>query len=322
MYLTAYFYDPQKQKLKVCRSLEEFKANGPTVVTTGTFDGLHIGHRRILDRVNELAKSINGQSVLLTFFPHPRMVLNPDDHGLNLLTTQNEKIRLLEETGLDCLVIHPFTKDFSRTSSTDYIRNILVVGLQTKKLVIGYDHHFGKNREGSFEHLVECGPLYGFDVEEISAQDIDDVAVSSTKVRRALACGDVNTAESYLGYPFELTGTVIEGDKLGRTIGFRTANISVKEDYKMIPSNGIYACIAHLGTEKAIAMVNIGVRPTVEGSELRIEAHLLDFEKDIYGDKLRLQFKHRLRQEVKFSGLEELKAQLEKDRAQTRSLLQ
>lgn len=312
---------PQNQVLKVCRSLEEFEASGPTVVTTGTFDGLHIGHRRIIDRVNELAKSLNGQSVLLTFFPHPRMVLNPEDHGLNLLTTQDEKIRLLEETGLDCLVIHPFTKDFSRTSSTDFIRNILVDGLKTKKLVIGYDHHFGKNREGSFEHLVECGPLYGFDVEEISAQDIDDVAVSSTKVRRALADGDVNTAEAYLGYPFELNGMVIEGDKLGRTIGFRTANISVEEDYKMIPCKGSYACLAHFGNEKLKAMVNIGVRPTIEGSELRIEAHLLDFEKEIYGDRLRLQFKHRLRPEQKFDGLEELKAQLEKDREQTRSLL-
>ena len=291
------------------------------MVTTGTFDGLHIGHRRILDRVNELANSLNGQSVLLTFFPHPRMVLNPDDHGLNLLTTQDEKIRLLKEAGLDCLVIHPFTKDFSRTSSTDFIRNILVDGLQTKKLVIGYDHHFGKNREGSFEHLVECGPLYGFDVEEISAQDIDDVAVSSTKVRRALAEGDVSTAESYLGYPFELNGTVIEGDKLGRTIGFRTANISVEEDYKMIPANGSYACFAQVGKANFKAMVNIGVRPTVQGSELRIEAHLLDFEDEIYDKQLRLQFKHRLRPEEKFEGLEALKAQLEKDRVQTRSLL-
>lgn len=271
--------------------------------------------------MNELANNLNGQSVLLTFFPHPRMVLNPDDHGLNLLTTQDEKIRLLKEAGLDCLVIHPFTKDFSRTSSTDFIRNILVDGLQTKKLVIGYDHHFGKNREGSFEHLIECGPLYGFDVEEISAQDIDDVAVSSTKVRRALAEGDVSTAESYLGYPFELNGTVIEGDKLGRTIGFRTANISVEEDYKMIPANGSFACFAHVGKDKFKAMVNIGIRPTVQGSELRIEAHLLDFEDEIYDKQLRLQFKHRLRPEQKFEGLDALKAQLEKDREQTRSLL-
>ena len=291
------------------------------VVTTGTFDGVHIGHRQILERVKELAKGINGQSVLLTFFPHPRMVLNPNDHGLNLLTTQDEKIRLLEEVGLDHVVIHPFTRDFSRTSSMDFIRNILVEGLGTKKLVIGYDHHFGKNREGSFDHLVECGPLYGFDVEEIPAQDIDDVAVSSTKIRKALQAGDVETAEAYLGYPFELNGKVIEGDKLGRTIGFRTANINVEEDYKLIPAGGAYACLAEVNGTEYQCMVNIGVRPTVDGESLRIEAHLFNFEQEIYGENLSLKFKHKLREEQKFGGLEELKTQLEKDKANSIQLL-
>lgn len=303
--------------MKLHKSVQEFSSNKPTVVTTGTFDGVHIGHRRILERLKEVAGEINGESVLLTFFPHPRMVLYPDDHGLELLTTQEEKIRLLEEVGIDHLIIHPFTMEFSRTTSIDFVKGILTEELNTKKLVIGYDHHFGRNREGSFEHLVESGPLYGFDVEEIPAQDVDDISVSSTKIRKAVLGGDLETANRFLGHRYQLSGMVMEGDKIGRTIGFPTANIQVEEDYKLIPKEGAYACIAHIGDAQHRAMVNIGNRPTVDGKQLRIEAFLLDFDQNIYGEKLRIEFVSWLRDEVKFEGLEQLKSQLDKDRLRT-----
>ncbi|MDB4656185.1 riboflavin biosynthesis protein RibF, partial [Flavobacteriales bacterium] len=202
--------------MKVFHSIDDFKKVKGAVVTTGTFDGVHVGHRKIINRLNEIARKVGGESVLLTFHPHPRMVLFPDDHGLELISTMDEKIQLLEEAGVQNLIIHPFTKEFSRTTSLDFIRDILVEKIGTSVLVIGYDHHFGRNREGSFEHLKESGPLYGFDVEEISVQDVDDVAVSSTKIRKALHDGDIDTANKYLAHPFHLSGTVIHGDKLGR----------------------------------------------------------------------------------------------------------
>jgi len=307
--------------LKVYHSLEEFNVTVPTVVTTGTFDGVHIGHRKILDRLNELAKSVGGESVLLTFFPHPRMALYPDDHGLRLLTTQDEKIELLEETGIDILIIHPFTRHFSRTSSTDFVRGILSGQLQTRKLVIGYDHHFGKNREGSFEHLKESGPEYGFDVEEISALDVNEVAVSSTKIRKALDIGDVRTAGTYLGYSYRISGKVITGDKLGRTIGCPTANINVEEDYKLIPANGAYACHIYYKGEQFGGMVNIGHRPTVNGKDLRIEAHLFNFNKEIYGEDLTVEFVEKLRDEQRFNDMEQLRSQLRKDKEDSLILL-
>ncbi|MBI1286688.1 MAG: bifunctional riboflavin kinase/FAD synthetase [Flavobacteriales bacterium] len=307
--------------MKVYHSIEEFEKVNGAVVTTGTFDGVHIGHRKIIARINEIARKIDGESVLLTFHPHPRMVLFPDDHGLELITTLDEKIKLLEEAGVQNLIIHPFTREFSRTTSIDFIRDILVEKLGTSVLVIGYDHHFGRNREGSFEHLRESGPLYGFQVEEISAQDVDDVAVSSTKIRAALSHGDVATAAKYLSYMYELSGTVIHGDKLGRTLGYPTANVQVEDRNKVIPANGVYACYVLLGGRKFNGMLNIGTRPTVDGGARRIEVHIFELNEELYGQKITLQLKDRIRDEQKFDSVDQLKERLLIDKNEAEKIL-
>jgi riboflavin kinase/FMN adenylyltransferase len=296
--------------MKVYHSIEDFQQVKGAVVTTGTFDGVHVGHRKIINRLNEIARKIDGESVLLTFHPHPRMVLFPDDHGLELITTMDEKIQLLEDAGIDNLIIHPFTKEFSRKTSLEFIREVLVEKIGTSVLVIGYDHHFGRNREGSFEHLKESGPLYGFQVEEISVQDVDDVAVSSTKIRKALQEGDVATAAKYLSHPFELKGTVVHGDKLGRKIGFPTANIKVEEETKIIPANGVYGCYVLIGEENFKGMLNIGMRPTVDGEERRIEVNVFELERDFYGESITVILKDRIRDEKKFDNMEQLKERL------------
>lgn len=307
--------------LKVYHSIEEFRRVDGAVVTTGTFDGVHIGHRKIINRLNEVASKINGESVLLTFFPHPRMVLFPEDHGLELITTMDEKIKLLEEAGIDNLIIHPFTREFSRTTSLDFIREILVEKIGTDVLVIGYDHHFGKNREGSFEYLRESGPLYGFQVEEISVQDVDDVAVSSTKVRKALLDGDVATAAKYLAHPFQLSGEVIHGDKLGREIGFPTANLRIKDETKIIPANGVYAVYVYVDENKFNGMLNIGMRPTVNGEMKRVEVNIFDFDEEVYGSSITLQLVDRIRDEQKFENIEMLKQRLAIDKKLAEDLL-
>lgn len=272
--------------------------------------------------MREVANKVNGETVLLTFDPHPRMVLFPEDHGLQLLTTLDEKIALLEEAGVDNLIIHPFTREFSRTTSIDFVRDILVDKLGTYRLVIGYDHHFGRNREGSFEHLMEFGPLYGFEVEEIPALEVQDVSVSSTKVRKALEDGDIVTASNYLGAHYRLNGFVIEGNKIGRTLGYPTANIRVSDANKLIPSHGVYAVAVFIDGQKFKGMLNIGHRPTVNALQSRtIEVHILDFEGDLYGLSIEILFIQRVRDEQKFNGLDELRAQLHKDREQTLSIL-
>ena len=307
--------------MKVYHSIDEFQQVKGAVVTTGTFDGVHVGHRKIINRLNEIARTIDGESVLLTFHPHPRMVLFPDDHGLELITTMDEKIELLEDAGIDNLIIHPFTKEFSRKTSLEFIREVLVEKIGTSVLVIGYDHHFGRNREGSFEHLRESGPLYGFKVEEISVQDVDDVAVSSTKIRNALHDGDVSTASKYLSHPFQLKGTVVHGDKLGRKIGFPTANIQIDSDSKIIPANGVYACYVLLGEDKLKGMLNIGMRPTVSGEERRIEVHVFDLNREFYGESITLKLKERIRDEEKFESVEQLKERLAVDKEIATSML-
>jgi riboflavin kinase/FMN adenylyltransferase len=308
--------------LRIFRSIEAFEGTRNAVVTTGTFDGVHVGHRKIISRMREVAKKVDGETVLLTFDPHPRTVLFPDDHGLLLLTTLDEKIALLEEAGVDNLIIHPFTREFSRITSIDFVRDILVEMLGTYRLVIGYDHHFGRNREGSFEHLVEFGPLYGFEVEEIPALEVQDVSVSSTKIRKALEEGDVATATEYLGAHYRLNGFVVEGNKIGRTLGFPTANIRVENTNKQIPADGVYAVIVVVNGKKLKGMLNIGQRPTVNALQSRtIEVHIIDYEGDLYGSSIELQFIHRVRNEQKFNGLDELRTQLEKDKVQTLSML-
>lgn len=291
------------------------------MVTTGTFDGVHLGHRKVINRLKEVAKKSGGETVVLTFDPHPRIVLFPDDTDLRLLNTQQEKVRLLEALDVDHLIVHPFTKDFSRISSVQFVRDILLNGLKTRKLVIGYNHHFGRNREGSFEHLKEFGPMYGFDVEEIPAMDVDDIEVSSTKIREALKKGDLATATNYLGYRYSLEGRVVKGRQLGKTIGYPTANLEIGDKYKLIPADGVYAVLAESQGKKYQGMMNIGVNPTVNGTLRKIEVHLIDFVGDIYGQLLRVELAARIRSEQKFTDLEALKKQLDSDKKETQKIL-
>lgn len=299
--------------LKLYYNIKDFTSNSRTVLTTGTFDGVHLGHRTIIDRVNHIAQHVNGESVLLTFNPHPRQVLQPDGVSLKLLSTVEEKAELLEKAGIQHLVIHPFTKEFAATSSTDFIQEILVRQMKVSKLVIGYNHRFGSNREGSFEHLNQFGPQYGFEVEEISAKDVDEVEVSSTRIRQALGEGDVSKAALYLGYYYFLSGTVIRGDQRGRTIGFPTANLQVSNTLKLVPADGVYAVKVQVGDVFFPGMLNIGTRPTFETIP-SIEAHLFSFDKDIYGASVRIYFISKLREERKFSGIDALKHQLNLDK--------
>jgi len=306
--------------LKVYQSLAEFNPLDCAVATTGTFDGVHLGHKKILGQLVQMAHKVGGESVLLTFSPHPRLVLQPDTE-LKLLTSLEEKIGLLEQTGLDHVIIHPFTKEFSRTPSLEFVREILVNQIGVKQLVIGYDHHFGRNREGSFDHLKEFGPIYGFDVEEIPALDIDEVNISSTKIRSALTEGDVELAATYLGHPYIIGGEVIKGDQIGRTIGFPTANLDINFQHKLIPADGVYAGYVRLNGEHHKAMANIGRRPTVGSTRRSVEIHLLDFEGDLYGQHLHFAVGHRLRDVMNFNGLDALKTQLTLDKEDALSKL-
>lgn len=311
--------------MEVYRDLSEFITLKNAVVTTGTFDGVHLGHRAIIDNVVDIAKETGGESVLVTFHPHPRIVLQPNCN-LQLLTSIEERIELLAKTGLDHLIVIPFDKEFSRLSSLEFVRDLLVNKVGTKKLVIGYDHHFGRNREGSFAHLKEFGPVYGFEVKEIPAQDVDSLKVSSTKVRYALEEGDAQLAEKLLGHPYSLTGEVVEGKKLGREIGFPTANIKVNETRKLIPKYGVYAVkVKYVVDHEAkyfYGMLNIGVKPTFDLKELSIEVHLFDFEGDLYGIMLEVFLLDRIREEVKFDNVIQLKEQLIIDKKQCLKLIQ
>ncbi len=307
--------------MKVYRSLEEFTRLDNAIVTTGTFDGVHYGHQKIISRLEELAKQYAGESVIITFFPHPRLVLFPEDNDLKLINTLDEKIELLEKSGIDHLLIIPFTKEFSRLSSLEFIQQILVDKIGTKKLVIGYDHHFGKNREGSFEHLKHYSTEYGFEVEEIPEQDINDVAVSSTKIRNAILDGNVTVANKYLGYNFSLRGIVKKGDQIGRTLGFPTANISLAESYKIIPTDGIYAVNVFLEDRKLQGMLYIGDRPTVQGKSKVIEVNIFDFSEDVYDQLIKVEFLQYIRGDKYFNSLEELKDALAKDEISVRTAL-
>jgi len=303
--------------MKVYNNIEEFKAVKNPVVTTGTFDGVHLGHQKIISRLKDFATQQNGETVLLTFYPHPRMVLFPDDNELKLLNTQNEKIELLEKCGIDHLIIHPFTKQFSRLTSIEFVRNILVNQIHTKKLVIGYNHHFGRNREGSFAHLQEFGPIYGFEVEEIPAEDIDSIEISSTKIRNALNEGDVTLAAKYLGHHHSISGKVVHGKKIGRTIGYPTANVVVEDKYKLIPADGVYAVKIKQNGMDYDGMLNIGNNPTIPGKGRSIEVNIFNFNKEIYGEDTTIFFINRLRDELTFNGLDELKSQLANDKIES-----
>ncbi len=284
------------------------------VVTIGTFDGVHLGHQKILNRLGEIAKDIDGETVLVSFWPHPRMVLNPDNHNIRLLSTFEEKIDLLNEQGIHHLVSIPFTKSFSQTSSQQFVEDILIKKIGTEKLVIGYDHRFGRGREGGFEHLKANQDKYGFELEEISRQDIDNNGVSSTKIRNALETGDLSTAKSFLGRPYELRGIVVKGQQIGRSIGFPTANISVPHPYKLIPMDGVYVVEVEWEDVRREGVMNIGKRPTLNGQNQTVEVHVFDFEGNLYGKPLKVYFHQFLRGEKKFESLESLKSQIEKDK--------
>ncbi len=298
--------------MKKYSSASVYKTDRKSVLTIGAFDGVHIGHKAILKRLVETAKKEDLDATVLTFFPHPRMVLQ-EGASIKLLNTIEERSQLLENTGLDHLVIHPFTHAFSRLTALEYVRDILVNSLNAKKIIIGYDHRFGRNRVANIEDLKEFGKTYGFEVEEISAKEIDDVAVSSTKIRKALQEGDIETANSYLGYHYMLTGEVVKGKALGRTINYPTANLKLKEDYKLIPKNGVYVVQAVLDGESVYGITSIGTNPTVGGTEKTIETYFLNFNKDLYGKEITIAFLKFIRDEVTFASVETLRQEIGKD---------
>lgn len=307
--------------MKIYHTLDDFTRLPYAVVTSGTFDGVHLGHQKILLRLKEVAERNRGETVVITFWPHPRLVLKPDDQSLRLLNTFEEKAELLKAQGIQHLLRIPFTKEFSQISSIDFIRNILVDQIGTRKLVIGYDHRFGKNREGSFEELKANGPRYGFDVEEIPRQDIDHIGVSSSQIRKWLDEGNVVGAHTLLGKSYSITGRVVKGNRLGRVLGFPTANIDVDSHYKLIPSPGIYAAyVTHAGLQYK-SMLYVGTRPTIEGAGPSIEVNIFNFDRDIYGEELRVSFEKLLRLDSKFKDLEALKNQLHKDKEEAMKAL-
>ena len=299
--------------LKIISNFNSFSIKHKTIVTIGTFDGVHIGHQKIIKQLVETGQKEGLKSVILTFFPHPRMVLQKDAN-IKLIHTINERSSILENLGLDYLLIKKFTKAFSRLSAEDFVKQILIDKLNVKKIIIGYDHRFGRNRNASIEELKAFGKTYNFEVEEISAQDIDDVAVSSTKIRKALNEGSIVKANSYLGHPFMVTGNVVKGKGLGKQLNFPTANIYIEEAYKLIPKYGSYIVSSVIDGNTFFGMMNIGINPTVDGEKENIEIHFFNFNKDIYDKKIQINLLKRIRNEQKFESVEELKKQLKKDK--------
>lgn len=306
--------------MQIIRSLEEFNETCPVVLTQGTFDGVHQGHQKILQRIVTRARQLNGKSVLLTFYPHPRLVLYPEDNELRLITSINEKAALLESFGLDYLIILPFTKELSRFTAFGFIRDVLVKQLHITNIIIGYDHRFGKNREGSFEDIVKYSNEFGYEVEQISEQDINDCIVSSSLIRKSLLEGDLEQANDFLGRPYSISGKVIEGRKVGSEIGFPTANIGGLEEFKLIPKLGVYAVRVNVLGKTWNGMLNIGTRPTFKLGEMSIEVHIFDLSEDIYGQEIEILFVKRCRDERKFENSESLAAQLRSDEREIRTL--
>tara|TARA_B100000945_G_scaffold121244_1_gene96380 strand:- start:1466 stop:2401 length:936 start_codon:yes stop_codon:yes gene_type:complete len=307
--------------LKQHTSADTFDGLKGTVVTIGTFDGVHLGHRKIIDRLLASAQSNDLESVVLTFFPHPRMVLQKDT-GIKLINSIDERIALLEASGLDHLIIHPFTKIFSRLTAEEFVKDILVDQLKARKVIIGYDHRFGRNRNANIEDLKAFGTQYDFEVEEISKQDVDDVAVSSTKIRKALNEGDLTKANEYLGYPFMLNGIVSRGKGLGKKFNYPTANLKIEETYKLIPAKGVYVARASINGKEVYGMMSIGTNPTVGGSDLTIETFFFDFDADLYDQHLQIELLTRIRDEKKFNSVDELIAAMQADERFSRDFIQ
>ena len=300
--------------------LENYSSKTPSVITIGTFDGVHIGHRKIINQLTTISSTDNLVSILLSFFPHPKMVLQSNNE-IKLINTINEKQDLLSALNLDFLIIKEFTKEFSRLSALEFVRDILVNKLNAKHIIIGYDHHFGRNRTANIQQLREFGELYDFTVTEILAQDIDNIAISSTKIRKALNNGDIKLANNYLGYNYFFNGTVIHGNNIGQTISFPTANIKIDEPYKLVPKNGVYIVKSLIDNKCVFGMMNIGTNPTFNRKNQSIEIHFLDFNKNIYNQSLSVEMITRIRSEKKFSSVENLKKQLELDKVTTLSYI-
>ena len=301
--------------MKIFHKIHDFKTDKPTTVTLGTFDGVHLGHKKIIEKLTQHSPEQH-ESLVLTFFPHPRMVLQ-EKSEIKLLNTIDEKASLLEKAGLENLIIHPFDQTFSQLSAEEFVKKILVDQFNVGKIIIGYDHRFGKNRSADINDLIKFGKKYDFEVEQISAQEIDEVSISSTKIRKALQEGNIHLANDYLGYPYFLSFTVVEGKQLGRTIGFPTANLKIKEEYKLIPQTGVYVVKSFIDHKEVFGMMNIGTNPTVGGQVQTIETNFLDFEGNLYEKELKIELLHKIREEQKFASLEALKNQLAQDKTTT-----
>lgn len=299
--------------MKIFNSIKSFSATKETIVTIGTFDGVHLGHRKILEQITKNARDTNCESLVLTFFPHPRMVLQ-EDTEMKQLNTLDEKISLLDKLGVDNLVIHPFDKEFSRLTAEEFVKEVLVDVFKVKKIIIGHDHRFGRNRTANIDDLITFGETFGFDVEQISVEELNEVSISSTKIRNALLEGNVELAANYLGYNYSLTGTVYKGKQLGRTIGYPTANIRIDENYKLIPENGVYVAQSVINGKLIFGMMNIGFRPTVDGTTQTIEINYFDFNQDLYDQKITISTLKRMRSEQKFESIDALRNQLNVDK--------
>ena len=302
--------------MKIFHSIEDFHTDRKTIATIGTFDGAHIGHQKIIEKLIHYATASECESLILTFFPHPRMILQKDA-DIKLLNTIDERAELFQKTALNNLIIHPFDEKFSKLSAEEFVKNILVDKLKIQKIIIGHDHRFGRNRTANIDDLILYGEKYNFEVEQISAQEIEEVSVSSTKIRTALENGNIDLANDYLGYEYFLTGVVQHGKQLGRTIGFPTANLKISEKYKLIPKEGVYIVKSNLNRQTVYGMMNIGTNPTVDGKSQTIEINYLNFDGDLYEKKIEVALLHYVRAEQKFESVALLKAQLEKDKKQT-----
>jgi len=297
-------------------NLKDYNSTKQSVITIGTFDGVHIGHKKIINQLTSISSKNNLISILLSFFPHPKMVLQ-NDKELKLINTIQEKEGLLNSLNLDYLIIKEFTKEFSRLSALEFVRDILVNKLNAKHIIIGYDHHFGRNRTANIEQLKEFGELYDFKVTEILAQDIDDIAISSTKIRKALINGEITLANKFLGYNFFFSGNVVHGNNIGKTISFPTANIKINTPYKLVPKNGVYIVKTIIDKQITFGMMNIGYNPTFNGKQKSIEIHFINFNKNIYNKNLIIEMILRIRNEIKFNTVVDLKKQLEQDKLST-----